>query len=193
LALGAPIAISSAHGENVRVLVDAALARCPFASGGDEAHGEREGRIRVAIVGRPNVGKSTLVNTLLGEDRVIAFDQPGTTRDALYLDFERGGRAYTLIDTAGVRRRRQGFEAIEKFSVIKTLQAIEDAHVVVLLLDAEQGIAEQDAHIAAHILDAGRALVVAVNKWDVPDPGARTALKRELERKLGFLDFADVL
>jgi GTP-binding protein len=193
LALGAPIAISSAHGENVRALVDAALARCSSAPGGDEAQGDREGRIRVAIVGRPNVGKSTLVNTLLGEDRVIAFDQPGTTRDALYLDFDRRGRAYTLIDTAGVRRRGKVFEAIEKFSVIKTLQAIEDAHVVVLLLDAEQGIAEQDAHIAAHIVDAGRALVVAVNKWDVPDAAARAALKRELERKLGFLDFADAL
>jgi GTP-binding protein len=193
LALGVPIAISSAHGENVHALVDTALALCPSGAESDEAPGEREGRIRVAIVGRPNVGKSTLVNTLLGEERVIAFDQPGTTRDALYLDFQRGGRAYTLIDTAGVRRRGKVFEAIEKFSVIKTLQAIEDAHVAVLLLDAEQGIAEQDAHIGAHIVDAGRALVVAVNKWDAPDAAARAALKRELERKLGFLDFADVL
>jgi GTP-binding protein len=124
---------------------------------------------------------------------VIAFDQPGTTRDALYLDFERAGRAYTLIDTAGVRRRGKVFEAIEKFSVIKTLQAIEDAHVVVLLLDAEQGIAEQDAHIAAHIIEAGRALVVALNKWDVPDAAGRAALKRELERTLAFVDFAELL
>ncbi len=121
----------------------------------------RPDAIKVAIVGRPNVGKSTLVNTLLGEERVIAFDEPGTTRDAIYLDFERNGRRYTLIDTAGVRRRGKVFEAIEKFSVIKTLQAIEDANVVVLLLDAEQGITEQDAHLAGFILEAGRALVVA--------------------------------
>jgi len=193
LGLGPPLAISSAHGENVRALMEAALALCPHPVQSDEAAVEREGRIRVAIVGRPNVGKSTLVNTLLGEERVIAFDEPGTTRDALYLDFERAGRAYTLIDTAGVRRRGKVFEAIEKFSVIKTLQAIEDAHVVVLLLDAEQGIAEQDAHIAAHILEAGRALVVAVNKWDVPDASGRATLKRHLERTLGFLDFAELL
>jgi GTP-binding protein len=193
LALGPPLAISAAHGENVHSLVEAALALCPPTPRSDEAASEREGRTRVAIVGRPNVGKSTLVNTLLGEERVIAFDQPGTTRDALYLDFERAGRAYTLIDTAGVRRRGKVFEAIEKFSVIKTLQAIEDAHVVVLLLDAEQGIAEQDAHIAAHIIEAGRALVVALNKWDVPDAAGRAALKRELERTLAFVDFAELL
>jgi len=192
LALGPPVAISSAHGENVRELVAAALALCPHE--GEAADAEaREKRVRVAIIGRPNVGKSTLVNTLLGEERVIAFDQPGTTRDALYLDFDRAGRAYTLIDTAGVRRRGKVIETIEKFSVIKTLQAIEDANVVVLLLDAEQGIAEQDAHIAAYILEAGRALVVAVNKWDVPDASARAAIKRDLELRLRFLDFAELL
>jgi GTPase len=193
LALGAPISISSAHGENVRDMIEAALARCPQAREADESSEPRDRRVRVAIVGRPNVGKSTLVNTLLGEERVIAFDQPGTTRDALYLDFDARGHGYTLIDTAGVRRRGKVFETVEKFSVIKTLQAIEDAHVVVLLLDAEQGIAEQDAHIAAHILDAGRAVVVAVNKWDVPDAAGRSAIKRELDRLLGFLDFAEVL
>ncbi len=193
LALGNPLPISSAHGENVREMVEAALALCPCVPEGDEASAARDKRIRVAIVGRPNVGKSTLINTLLGEERVIAFDEPGTTRDALYLDFDRGARSYTLIDTAGVRRRGKVIEAIEKFSVIKTLKAIEDANVVVLLLDAEQGITEQDAHIAAHILEAGRALVVAVNKWDVPDAGARAALKRDLERTLGFLDFAEQL
>jgi GTP-binding protein len=144
----------------------------------------------VAIVGRPNVGKSTLVNTLLGEERVIAFDEPGTTRDAIYLDFERGGRRYTLIDTAGVRRRGKVSEPVEKFSVIKTLQAIEDANVVVLLLDAADGISEQDAHLAGHILEAGRALVVGINKWDAASGEQRETVKRELSRKLAFLDFA---
>jgi GTPase len=193
LALGTPLPISSAHGENVRDLVDITLALCPAKSADDptDAAGSDDGsRIKVAIVGRPNVGKSTLVNTLLGEERVIAFDEPGTTRDALYLDFDRDGRHYTLIDTAGVRRRGKVFEAIEKFSVIKTLQAIEDANVVVLLLDAQAEISEQDAHIAGHILDAGRALVVAVNKWDDIDTQERAEIKRELSRKLGFLAFA---
>jgi GTP-binding protein len=147
-------------------------------------------RPRIAIVGRPNVGKSTLVNTLLGEERVIAFDEPGTTRDSIYLDFERGGQPYTLIDTAGVRRRGRVTEAIEKFSVIKTLQAIEDANVVVLLLDARQEISDQDAHIAGFILEAGRALVVAVNKWDRLPQEQRDEVRREFDRKLAFLGFA---
>jgi GTP-binding protein len=193
LALGAPLPISAAHGENVRDLVEHALEACPVrTSADDDAVDPENKRIRVAIVGRPNVGKSTLVNTLLGEERVITFDEPGTTRDSLYLDFDRGERAYTLIDTAGVRRRGKVTETIEKFSVIKTLQAIEDANVVVLLLDAEQGISEQDAHIAGHILETGRALVVAVNKWDAADAAARSAIKRDLERKLGFLSFAEL-
>jgi GTP-binding protein len=178
LALGTPVPISSAHGENVREMVEYALSLCPPTAGADDATDSPDKRIRVAIVGRPNVGKSTLVNTLLGEERVIAFAEPGTTRDSLYLDFDRGGHAYTLIDTAGVRRRGKVTETIEKFSVIKTLQAIEDA--------------EQDAHIAGYILEAGRALVVAVNKWDVADAAARSAIKRELERKLGFLSFAEL-
>ena len=155
LGLGEPIAISSAHGENVRAMIDVALAAVPgLADLADDAtpdgsdDPERPKTIKVAIVGRPNVGKSTLVNSILGEDRVIAFDEPGTTRDAIYLDFERDGQKYTLIDTAGIRRRGKVFEAIEKFSVIKTLQAIEDANVVVLLLDAEHAITEQDAHLA---------------------------------------------
>ena len=192
LALGTPLPISSAHGENVRELVEHALAVCPAPAVDDEATADQGKRIRVAIVGRPNVGKSTLVNTLLGEERVIAFEEPGTTRDSIYLDFDRRGRGYTLIDTAGVRRRGKVTETIEKFSVIKTLQAIEDANVVVLLLDAQEGISEQDAHIAGHILEAGRALVVAVNKWDAVDSDARAAIKRELERKLGFLSFAEL-
>ena len=193
LALGAPLPISSAHGENLRELIELALAQCPPRSEVSAPSAEEEAkRIKVAIVGRPNVGKSTLVNTLLGEERVITFDQPGTTRDSIYLDFERGGRGYTLIDTAGLRRRGKVTETIEKFSVIKTLQAIEDAHVVVLLLDAEQGISEQDAHIAGHVLEAGRALVVAVNKWDAVDSAAQAQLRRDLERKFDFLAFAEL-
>jgi GTP-binding protein len=189
LALGTPHPISSAHGENVDLLIEEALSRLPARAPGEAAAGD-EARIKVAIVGRPNVGKSTLVNTLTGSERMIAFDEPGTTRDAIRLDFDRGGRSYTLIDTAGVRRRGKVFEAIEKFSVVKTLQAIEDANVVVLLLDAQSGIAEQDAHIAGYIAEAGRALVVAVNKWDAVSADARAEARRELDRKLGFLDFA---
>jgi GTP-binding protein len=144
----------------------------------------------VALVGRPNVGKSTLVNAIFGEERVIAFDEPGTTRDAIYLDFERDGQKYTLIDTAGVRRRGKVFEAIEKFSVIKTLQAIEDANVVVLLLDAEHAITEQDAHLAGHVLEAGRAVVIGINKWDAVAKDQRDQVKRDLDRKMAFLSFA---
>jgi GTP-binding protein len=197
LGLGEPIAISAAHGENVRGMIDAALEMLPsLADTPDDREPnkstdpERPDTIKVAIVGRPNVGKSTLVNAIFGEERVIAFDEPGTTRDAIYLDFERDGQKYTLIDTAGVRRRGKVFEAIEKFSVIKTLHAIEDAHVVVLLLDAEHAITEQDAHLAGHILEEGRALVVAINKWDAVAADDRDQVKRDIERKLAFLSFA---
>ena len=195
LGLGEPLPISAAHGENVNDLIEIALARCDAATGtvpADEgAEAEATARIKVAIVGRPNVGKSTLVNALLGEERVIAFDEPGTTRDAIHLDFARGGKAYTLIDTAGVRRRGKVDEMVEKFSVIKTLQAIEDANVVILLLDAVDGITEQDAHLAGHILEAGRALVLGINKWDAANAEQRAAVKRDLDRKLAFLEFAE--
>ncbi|MFO1323364.1 MAG: ribosome biogenesis GTPase Der [Burkholderiales bacterium] len=197
LGLGDPVAISAAHGENVRPLIEHALDVAGFGETVDEEAApppvdrERPDTIKVAIVGRPNVGKSTLVNTILGEERVIAFDEPGTTRDAIEIEFERGGQKYTLIDTAGIRRQGKRFEAIEKFSVIKTLQAIEDANVVVLMLDAVHAITEQDAHLAGHILESGRALVVAVNKWDAADAETRAEAKRDLERKMGFLAFAE--
>lgn len=186
LGLGEPFAISAAHGEGVRTLIEEALA--PYE---EPPEGDFDGEaIKVAIVGRPNVGKSTMINALLGEERVIAFDQPGTTRDAIEVDFERGGGRYTLIDTAGLRRRGKVFEAIEKFSVIKTLQAIEGAQVVILVVDARQDISDQDAHIGSFIRESGRALVVAVNKWDGLDAYVREQVKDALESRLSFIDFA---
>jgi GTP-binding protein len=176
----------------VHDLVELALAQVAQHEDAEEAPPDARDRVKVAIVGRPNVGKSTLVNALFGAERVIAFDQPGTTRDAIRLDFDRDDKRYTLIDTAGVRRRGKVFEAIEKFSVIKTLQAIEDANVVVLLLDAQDEVSEQDAHIAAYALEAGRAMVVGINKWDDLDADARQRAKTDYERKLAFLAFADV-
>ena len=187
LALGPPHAISAEHGENVHDLMELVLANFPV-------HREEEeipDHPRVAIIGRPNVGKSTLVNKLLGEERVIAFDKPGTTRDAIEVELDWEGRHYTLVDTAGIRRKGKVFEAVEKISVVKTLQAIERAHVVILVVDAEANITEQDAHIAGYILEAGRALAVAVNKWDAVDADKRKDVKSDLERKLQFLDFAE--
>jgi GTP-binding protein len=187
LAMGDPYAVSAEHGENVRDLIEEALRDFP-AEPDDEAAPDHP---RVAIVGRPNVGKSTLVNRLLGEERVIAFDQPGTTRDAIEVELDWHGKRYTLVDTAGIRRKGKVFESVEKFSVVKTLQAIERANVVILVVDAEADIADQDAHIGGYILEAGRALVVAVNKWDAIDGEKRKDVKSDLERKLQFLDFAD--
>ncbi len=187
LGLGEPFAVSSAHGQGVRDLVNLALEDFPL----DEEQDADEEKIpRIAIVGRPNVGKSTLINTLLGEDRVIAFDQPGTTRDSIHVDFERNGKKYTLVDTAGIRRRGKVFEAIEKFSVIKTLQAIEDANVVILVLDAQDAITEQDGSLAAFVLETGRALVVAVNKWDGLNEEKREDVKKDIARKLYYLTYA---
>ena len=186
LGLGEPNAISAAHGEGVRSLVDLALASFPE----PEDDEEKSDAVRVAIVGRPNVGKSTLINTLLGEERVIAFDAPGTTRDSIEIDFERGGRKYLLVDTAGMRKRGKVFESIEKFSVVKTLKAIEDANVVILMVDAQADVSDQDAHIADFIVQSGRALVVAVNKWDGLDSYIREQTRAILQRKLKFLDFA---
>lgn len=193
LGLGDPIAISAAHGDGVANLINSALE--PVMQGWQEPEPDAEQghRLKLAIAGRPNVGKSTLINTLVGEERVIAYDLPGTTRDAIEISFERDGRPYTLIDTAGLRRKGKVFETIEKFSVIKTLQAIEASNVVLLLIDAEQGVSEQDAHIAGFILDSGRAVVVALNKWDTLDSYQRSWVQREYERKLKFLSFAKVL
>jgi GTPase len=186
LGLGEPYAISAAHGEGVRGLVELALESFPD----PEEDEEKDKAVRVAIVGRPNVGKSTMINTLLGEERVIAFDAPGTTRDSIEIDFERGNKKYVLVDTAGMRKRGRVFESIEKFSVVKTLQSIEDANVVILMVDAQADVSDQDAHIADFVLQSGRALVVAVNKWDGLDAYTREQTRLTLQRKLKFLDFA---
>lgn len=244
LGLSEPIAISAAHGEGVRELVEhligtwaaqeaaalsfdqsrtlespgnlednqtsgefesksgTELASESIAEQGSEVALGPDGEVlesefvaapkatRVAIVGRPNVGKSTLINTLLGEERVLAFDEPGTTRDSIEIDFQHQGRPYILVDTAGIRRRGKVTEAIEKFSVIKTLQAIEDSNVCVLMLDASQEVSDQDANISGYILEAGRALVISINKWDMLDEYEKTRIKKEFERKLHFLGFA---
>lgn len=207
LGLGEPHALSAAHGDGVHALVDKALGLLTSPSQGnasevfvdvptDEAVGNGHDAttfdrgLRLAIVGRPNVGKSTLVNALIGEERVIAFDQPGTTRDAIEIEFHYNDKPFRLIDTAGLRRRGRIFEAIEKFSVIKTLQAVESSNVAILVLDAQQDISDQDAQIASFITEAGRALVVAVNKWDGLDFAAREEAKRLLARKLPFLYWA---
>ncbi|MEY3789257.1 MAG: GTP-binding protein EngA [Pseudomonadota bacterium] len=190
LGLGDPYVISAAHGDGVADLVDQALDMAIEGKPQEENEEAPLKGIKIAIVGRPNVGKSTMVNTLLGEERVIAFDMPGTTRDSIEIPFERNGKHYTLIDTAGIRRKGKVFEAIEKFSVVKTLQSISEANVVLLLLDAQQDISEQDAHIAGFILESGRALVVGINKWDGLTSDHRDHIKREIDRKLTFLTFA---
>lgn len=192
LALGEPYPISAAHGEGVRPLMNLVLEPFPTEEEIDEEE-DFQHKIKVAIVGRPNAGKSTLINALIGEDRLIAYDMPGTTRDAIEVEFNYKDREYTLIDTAGLRRKGKVFEAIEKFSVVKTLQAIESSNVVVLLLDAHAGIAEQDANIAGYVLESGRALVVGVNKWDDLDDYERSRVKEELEHKLHFLRWAKIL
>ncbi len=190
LGLGDPVAISSAHGDGVGGLMEQVLGDLPEPSAPPSEQEVAERGLRVAIVGRPNVGKSTLINALVGEERVIAFDMPGTTRDAIVIPFERGGRRYQLIDTAGLRRRAKVFEAVEKFSVIKTLQAIESCNVAVLMLEARGDVSDQDAHIAGFVMESGRALVVAVNKWDGLDVIARDEIKRVMSRKMQFLYWA---
>jgi GTP-binding protein len=192
LGLGEVIPVSASHGQGVRSMAELALEQLGLPEE-DEEEGERDASIiRLAVAGRPNVGKSTLINTWLGEERLVAFDMPGTTRDAITVPFERGGQKFELIDTAGLRRKGKVFEAIEKFSVVKTLQAIESANVVLLLLDATQGVTDQDAHIAGYILESGRAVVLAVNKWDAIDSYEREMLQRQIEQRLAFLRFASL-
>ena len=193
LGIGDPHPISSAHGQGIRSLLEAALEAFPHDEDAEAPEPDPNAPIRLAVAGRPNVGKSTLINAWLGEERLVAFDQPGTTRDAIHVPFEKEGRRFELIDTAGLRRRGKVFEAIEKFSVVKTLQAIADANVVLLLIDATLGVSEQDAHIAGYILESGRAVVVAVNKWDATDDYQRQTLQRSIESRLAFLKFAPVL
>lgn len=189
LGLGEVHSIAAAHGRGVSALMEEVLKDI---SSEEESTAEEEpDGIKIAIVGRPNVGKSTLVNRMLGEDRVIVFDAPGTTRDSIYIRYERDGKPYTIIDTAGIRRRKNVKLTVEKFSIVKTLQAIEDANVVILLLDAQEGLVDQDLHLMGHTIDSGRALVVALNKWDNLEEDHKSYLKKELERRLRFVDFAD--
>jgi len=192
LGFGEIHAISAAHGQGIRSLVEAAFTHLPPPEEDDAAEAQQSGIIKLAVAGRPNVGKSTLINAWLGEERLVAFDLPGTTRDAISVPFERSGQKFELIDTAGLRRKGKVFEAIEKFSVVKTLQAIESANVVLLLLDATQGVTDQDAHIAGYILESGRAVVLAVNKWDAVDDYERELLRRQIEVRLPFLKFAEL-
>ncbi len=193
LGLGEVLPVSAAHGQGVRSMLEAAIERIPGLPPEDEEEPEADtGVIRLAVAGRPNVGKSTLINAWLGEERLVAFDMPGTTRDAIRVPFERNGQKFELIDTAGLRRKGKVFEAIEKFSVVKTLQAIEGAHVVLLLLDATQGVTDQDAHIAGYILESGRAVVLAINKWDAVDAYQREQVERQIETRLAFLKFASL-
>ena len=191
LGFGEVIPVSAAHGQGTRSLIELALEPLNLPDLDDEPEVD-DGTIRLAVAGRPNVGKSTLINVWLGEERLIAFDMPGTTRDAISVPFTKDEQKYELIDTAGLRRRGKVFEAIEKFSVVKTLQAIERANVVVLLIDAIQGVTDQDSHIAGFIVESGRSVVVAINKWDAVDSYQRELVKRSIEQRLAFLRFADV-
>ncbi len=186
--------ISSAHRQGIESMLETVLAEIvPPVEESEDAEEETDiSTIRVAIVGRPNVGKSTLVNRMLGEDRVITFDQPGTTRDSIAIPFERDGQSYVLIDTAGIRRRARVYEMIEKFSIIKSLQSIENAHVILMLMDAREGMTDQDASLLGAILDSGRGLIIAVNKWDGLRTEERELVKTNLDRKLHFLDFATI-
>lgn len=202
LGLGAPIGIAASHGRNINPMLEQVMGEHGIASlmaeravEGEDAEGRRIVEAigtKIAVIGRPNVGKSTLVNRMLGEDRVVVFDQAGTTRDSIYIPYERHDKPYTLIDTAGVRRRGKVYEAVEKFSVIKTLQAIQDSNVVIFVVDARDGIVDQDLHLLGFALEAGRALVIAVNKWDGMDEREKDYVKIELKRRLFFADFADL-
>lgn len=193
LGLGEPIAISAAHGDRVGAMMDAILSQFETETDeqADDEDSDEERELKIAVVGRPNVGKSTLINRLLGEERLVVFDQPGTTRDSVSVPFERNDRNYVLIDTAGIRRRARVHEAIEKFSIVKALQAIEQAEVVIAVLDAQEGVTEQDVSLLGLVLQRGRALVVVTNKWDGLDSDHRRKVRDDLQRRLPFLDFAE--
>lgn len=193
LGMGDPHPVSAAHGQGIRSLLDAVLDGIDEPEPPSALPDAEDAPIRLAVAGRPNVGKSTLINAWLGEDRLVVFDLPGTTRDAIHVPFERAGRKFELIDTAGLRRKGKVFEAVEKFSVVKTLQAIADANVVVLVIDAIQGVTDQDAHIAGYVLEAGRAVVLAINKCDAIDAYQRQMLDRSIAQRLAFLKFASIL
>lgn len=185
-------AVSASHGRGTAQLVEALEAYFPARPEAEEAADDPSRRVKVAIVGRPNVGKSTLVNRILGEERVVVYDQPGTTRDSIYIAFDRAQKHYTLIDTAGVRRKRSVHETVEKFSIVKTLQAIADANVVLMLVDAHDGLVEQDVHLLGHVIDSGRSLIIVCNKWDGLDHDQKKSVRSELDRRLMFADFAEV-
>jgi GTP-binding protein len=202
LGLGDIHATTATHGRGVNLLMQQVDATLPVVVeavqedlDGESTENDSEEQlsaIKIAIVGRPNVGKSTLVNRMLGEDRVVVYDEAGTTRDSIYINYERHGRPYTIIDTAGIRRRKNISLTVEKFSIVKTLQSIEDANVVVLLLDASEGVVDQDLHLMGHVIESGRALVVALNKWDGLETEFKEYVRNELERRLRFVDFADM-
>ncbi len=191
LGLGDPAVISASNNRGIGELLDYALRDFETAEETEELPHESEQGIKVAFIGRPNVGKSTLVNRVLGEERVVVFDMPGTTRDSIYIPFEREGQRYTLIDTAGVRRRRSVHETVEKFSVIKAMQAVDESNVVVMMIDAQQEVADQDLHLLGYILEAGRALVMVFNKWDGLDEYQKEKIKKEIDKQLGFTEFAE--
>lgn len=188
LGFGEPFAMAASHGRGVISLLEILTADMPE----DDSEETDDDSLKLAIIGRPNVGKSTLVNRLLGEERVVVFDMPGTTRDSIYIPFEREGRKYTLIDTAGVRRRGRIDEKVEKFSVVKTLQAIKDANVVVVVIDAKEGIVDQDLHMLGYALDAGRAIVVAINKWDGMSQDQKDYIKIEIDRRFNFVPWVKI-
>jgi len=189
LGLGEPILISAEHNQGISELIEASIPLLPqsFEDNKTEVKG-----IAVAVLGRPNVGKSTLINRILGEERVLAIDIPGTTRDTIFIPFEREGMQYTLIDTAGIRRKRSVEEKVEKFSIIKAIDALEDSHVVILVLDAHEGVTEQDATLLGMIADKGRALLIVINKWDGLDNYQKSEVKRKLDVKLSFVSYASV-
>lgn len=191
LGLGEPIAVSSAHGDRIGALMEAVLADFDAPEPAESVADADDREVKIAIIGRPNVGKSTLANRILGEERLVVFDQPGTTRDSVSVPFERNDRKYVLIDTAGIRRKARVHEAIEKFSIVKALQAIEQAEVVIAVLDAQEGVTEQDVSLLGLVMERGRALVVVTNKWDGLDPDKRRKVREDLERRLPFLDFAE--